>query len=250
VKFVDEFPKSEFAAIAMFNAMDIYDGALKLDIALTSALHLLDKYPKEINEGALKEAKVEEKVRLNLVRYYEKIADYETSAKRAGEFVDKYPKHTKAPDVLYNSGIFYLGLGDTTNAVKAFARYLKEYPTQFDVADVYLRMTTVFEDGGEWAKAISLYEGFEKTYGKQAKPDQILNSRYKTALMQQKAGRVDQMMETCKGILSSVKRAELKKSDIGQLAGGYCAFHGLDPEYEAFKAIRIESKETGKTSKR
>jgi len=250
VGFVEEFPQSEFAAIAMYNAMDIYDGASKLDLALKSALHLLDKYPKEIVEDkTLKEAKVEEKIRLNLVRYYEKTADYETSAKRSVEFVDKYPKHEKSPDVLYNSGIFYLGLGDTTNAVKSFTRYLKDYSTQPDVADVYLRMTAVFEDNKEWAKAVPLYESFEKTYGKQAKPEQIMLARYKTALMLERAGRVDQMLESCRGILAGYKRPELKKTEVGQLAGGYCAFQLLDPEYQAYKAVTITTKETGKSVK-
>lgn len=250
VGFVKEFPQSEFAAIAMFNAMDIYDGASKLDLALDAALHLLEKYPKEIaEEKTLKEAKVEEKIRLNLVRYYEKTADYETSAKRSVEFVDKYPKHEKAPDVLYNSGIFYLGLGDTPNAIKSFTRYLKDYPTQTDVADVYLRMATVYEDNKEWAKAIPLYESFEKSYGKQAKPDQIMNSRYKTALMLERAGRVDQMLETCRGILAAYKRADLKKSEVGQLAGGYCGFQLLDPEYQTYKQVQITTKEQGKSVK-
>jgi TolA-binding protein len=244
--FVAEFPKSEYAPIALFNAMQIHDGASMLDLALASAQSLLEQYPKEINEGSLKENNVEEKLRLNLVRYYQSMADYPTSAKVAVDFVDRYPKHEKSPDVLYDSGVFFLGLGDTTSAVKSFMRYIKEYPKQSDIPDVFLRMATVYEDTDEWVKAANLYDSFEKNYGKQAKPDQILASRYKTALMLSKAGREDQSLEVCQGLLKSYKREELKKTETGQLAGGYCAFKVLEPEWVTYSAIAIESTETGR----
>ncbi len=249
--FVAEFPKSEFAAIAQYNAMDIYDGALKLDLALEAAQKLLQDYGKELTENkTLADAKVDQKVKLNMVRYYEKTARYAESAEWSLKFLDDYGEgnkakndvHPKAADVLYNSGIFYLGLGDTKNAIISFQRYIKEYPKQKDIPSVYLRIASVFEDKEQWAQAATLYQNFEKAHGKEATKDQILSSRYKTALMLAKAGREDQSKEVCqKEILGAYKQAVLKKSDVGQLAGGYCAFKMLEEEWLAYKAIKIES---------
>lgn len=244
--FVKEFPDSEFAPIAMFNAMDIYDGANKLDLAIRATNHLLEKYPKEIGKDQLGEINAERKCRLNLVRYHEKIADYENSAKYALEYFEKYKDDDKAPDVLYNSGIFYLGLGDTKRAVESFKTYLEKFKDAKDTPDVYLRMAAVYEDAEEWVTASGLYDGFEQKYGKKATKEQIMNSRYKTALLQEKAGRADQSLATCEDILKRYKKDVLKKSDVGQLAGGYCAFKVLESEWEAYKQIKIATTKKGK----
>lgn len=241
--FVEEFPQSEYAPIALFNAMDIYDGANKIDLALRDAHRLLKEYPKEIATGPLGEAEAETLIRLNLVRYYELIADYEESAKRSEEFVEKYPKHKNASDVLYNAGIFYLGLGDTTNAVKNFAKYIKDFNKKKDVPDVYLKMAKIYEDNKDYKRAIAFYSDFEKKYGKRATDKQVMLTRYKSAELAEKADRVDEMRQRCDGILKGYKKysSELKKEAITQLAGGYCAFKLLEPQYEAYKAIKIEA---------
>jgi hypothetical protein len=89
-----------------------------------------------------------------------------------------------------------------------------------------------------------MFGEFEKLHGKTARPEQVLSARYKTAVSLQKAGRDKDMLEACNGILASFKKldAKIQKSEAGQLAGGYCAFQVLEPEYQAYKAIQIEAK--------
>jgi cellulose synthase operon protein C len=243
--FVKEFPKSEFAPIAVYNTQLLYANQEHIDHAIVAAEKLLKDYPKEINTGDnLSKYKLEETTYANLAAYYEKVASYKAAADWYVKFADKYKDNPKSPDSVYNAGIFYLGLGDTEAAVKLFARYIKDFPKQKDIPDVYLRMAAVYEDKDDYKRAAAMYGDFEKLHGKDAKPDQILTSRYKTALMLQKAGRDKDMMDACKGILDGWKKIDekVKKSDIGSTAGGYCAFHLLEPEWSEYRAIKIEQK--------
>jgi hypothetical protein len=102
----------------------------------------------------------------------------------------------------------------------------------------------VYEDQEDWKRASAMYGEFEKLYGKSATPTQVLSARYKTALSLQRAGRDKDMLEACGGILAGLKKADEKvqKSEVAQLAGGYCAFQILEPDYQSYKAIQIEAK--------
>ena len=242
--FVKEFPTSEFAPVAMYNAQLLYAYENHLDTAIASANDLLKVYAKELGTGDNLKNKLEEETIINLAAYYAKTADYPKAAETNVKFVDKYKNHPKAPDIIYDAGIYYLGLGDTRNATAMFARYIKDFPKQKDIPDVYLRMAAVYEDQEDWKRASAMYGEFEKLHGKSAREEQVLLARYKTAISLQKAGRDKDMLDACNGILASYKKLDPKvqKSETGQLAGGYCAFQVLEPEYQAYKAIQIEAK--------
>ena len=216
-----------------------------IDQAIVWAERILKDYPKELQTNAdLKKANAEQQTYAALGAYYDKIAQYKTAAEWYVKYADKYKDDAKSPDSVYNAGIFYLGLGDTESAVKMFTRYIKDFPKQKDIPDVYLRMASVYEDKEDWKRAAAMYGDFEKLHGKNAKPEQVLSSRYKTALMMQKSGRDKDMLEACKGIIDGWKKldAAAKKSDIGATAGGYCGFHLLEAEWLDYKAIKIEER--------
>jgi tetratricopeptide (TPR) repeat protein len=242
--FLKEFPASKFAAVALYNTQLLYAGEKQLDRAIDASNRLLKDYAKEIATGENLTNKLEETTILNLAAYHEKMANYPTAAETYVRFADKYKSNAKAPDAIYNAAVFYQGLGDTKNAVALFARYIKDFPTKKDIPEVYLKMAGVYEDQDDWKRSSAMYGEFEKLHGKNATKEQILNARYRTALSLQKAGRDKDMLEACGGILNSYKSLDdkVKKSDIGQLAGGYCAFHALESEFQQYKAIRIESK--------
>ncbi len=242
--FIKEFASSEFAPIALYNAQQIYAAEDQVDLAIATADQLLKQYSKEIAAGDNLKNKLEETSIFNLAAYYEKVANYPKAAESNVRFADKYKDHPKAPDSIYNAGIFYLGLGDTKNATGMFARYIKDFPKQKDIPDVYLRMAAVYEDQEDWKRASAMYGEFEKLHGKNATPVQVLGARYKTALALQRAGRDKDMLEACEGILANYKKLDdkLRASETGQLAGGYCAFQTLEREFNAYKSIQIEAK--------
>ncbi len=243
--FIKEFPASEFAPIALYNAQQLYATQDQVDLAIATSDQLLKQYGKEISAGDNLKNKLEETTILNLAAYHEKVANYPKAAESYVRFADKYKDNPKSPDAIYNAGIFYLGLGDTKNAVNMFARYIKDFPKQKDIPDVYLRMAAVYEDQEDWKRASAMYGDFEKQYaGKGATPLQVMSSRYKTAVALQKAGRDKDMLELCDGIITNWKKVDekVRSSETGQQAGGYCAFHILEREFQAYKNIQIEAK--------
>lgn len=240
-KFVDEFPKSQFAPIALYNSTVIYDRAKQLDLAIRAANKLLENYDKELREGDNLKNRIEEYTILNLARFNEMVANYKTAADTYTRFADKYKDNEKSPDAVYNAGIFYLGLGDSKSAVGSFARYMKDYPKQKDIPDVYLQMASVYEDDEDWKRAAAVYGEFEKLHGKSASDVQVMTARYKTAYMLDKAGRIDEAREQCKGIIAGFGKLKkkVKEAAVTQLAGGYCAFLTLEPEWQSYKDIQI-----------
>jgi tetratricopeptide (TPR) repeat protein len=239
--FVKEFPKSQFAPVALYNATMIYGNANQLDLAIKAGKMLLKNYKKEIGEGENLTNKLEESTILELGGYYEKVADYPNAAERYLTFVDKYKKHEKAPDLLYNAALFYYGLGNTKQAVKIFGRYIKEYNKQKDVPAVYLRIARIYEDEQDWKRASALYGDFEKKYGRRATDLQVMDARFKTAWTMDKAGRISDARDVCGGILKSIKKAKkkLKAEPTVQTAGGYCAFIRMEPEFQKYKKIDL-----------
>ena len=104
-------------------------------------------------------------------------------------------------------------------------------------------MAQIYEDNKDYKRAIAFYADFEGKYGKKADAKQVMLTRYKTAFLSEKAGRVDDMRARCGEIIGGFKKLskEVQKDPVAQLAGGYCAFKLLEPEYEAYKAITIEA---------
>jgi TolA-binding protein len=239
--FVKEFPKSQFAPVALYNATMIYGRANQLDLAIKAGKKLLKSYKKEIGEGDNLKNKLEESTILELGGYYEKVADYPNAAERYLFFVDKYKKHEKAPDLLYNAALFYYGLGNTKQAVKIFGRYIKEFEKKKDVPSVYLRIARIYEDEKDWKRSAALYGDFEKKYGRRATKLQLMDARFKTAWSMDKAGRIKEARDVCGGILKSYKKLkkDLKKEPTVQTAGGYCSFILLEPQFEAYKKINL-----------
>ncbi len=242
--FIKEFPASEFAPTALFNAQLLYANEDHVDQAIETADRLLAQYAKEVATGDNLKNKLEETTLINLAAYHEKVANYSKAAEYYVRFADRFKENSKSPDAVYNAGVFYLGLGDSKNAVNMFARYIKDFPKQKDVPDVYLRMASVYEESEDWKRATALYGEFEKLHGKTATPSQVILARYKTALSLQRAGRDRDMLDACQSILTGLKKMDekIQKSEVGQLAGGYCAFQVLEPEFQAYKAIKVEAR--------
>ena len=245
--FVDEFPQSAFAPIALYNSTVIYDRAKQLDLAIRAANKLLKNYDKELKAGDNLENRIEEYTILNLARFNEMVANYQVAADTYRQFADQYKDNEKSPDAIYNAAVFYLGLGDTKTAVQTFERYLKDYPKQKDVADVYLQMASAYEDSEDWQAAATTYGAFEAKFRKQAKPEQVLSSLYKTAFALQQQDKMRDSLRICTRILADLKNADaaLKNNEAAQLAGGYCAFQSLEAEWRAYTDIKIVARKGG-----
>ncbi len=258
-KFQSDFPKSTFADEATFSAVLIYNNADQLDHAIemaeiyrkeyepkfTKKSSSKSKYRRKSSSSAAakpdKNLEIVQRNHLLLAEFYERIADFDTSAGLYEEFYDSYPKHEKAPDTLYNAAIYRQGLGKTDEAIAQFTTYYtKHAENSEEAATVYWRVCGLHEFKQDWKEASKCYDLFRKKY-KDASKGRIFESRYKVALMQEKLGKKSEAMKEYRWIVTEYPKLteEERKDEGAQLAGAHAKFELLDVEYKAFQKIKI-----------
>lgn len=229
--FQKEFPESQYADKAVFNAVTIYDKADELDSAIEAAELLTKKYEK---------SDLAERTHFLLAGFYERIADFETSADLYAKFFEKYKKAKNASDALYNSGLYYQGLGNSKKALEKFELYTKEFADKSDAADVYWRTCEIQEEDLQWKKAIECYGKFKDKY-KNASQAKVFESRYRIALAQEQLKQKGEAIKEYKYLVANFSKlpAADQKAAGAQLAGAHAAFELLDPEYTDYAKLKI-----------
>jgi tetratricopeptide (TPR) repeat protein len=188
--FVTEFPKSEIADKALFNASIDYFNAKMLNKAIEVRKKIITNYPK---------SQYVPQTMYALAEGYEAIAEFEQAADYYERYAGNYEKSLgggggakkgpakkgakkgapapaakddaptiweegKAQIALFNSGIFRDGLGDYKKALKNREKYLELWPTSKDAEAIFLSIVDLHEKNGKWTLAQKQLEEFEKKY--------------------------------------------------------------------------------------
>ncbi len=191
--FVSEWPKSELADKALFNAAIDFFNARSLDRAIEVRKQLIQKHPK---------SQYVPQTMFALAEGYEAIADFDPSAdyyeayaanfeknkggkkpgarplpRKAGKDdkkleVEQIWEESKAQDALFNAGIFREGLGTFRQALKDREKYLDLWPTSKDAEAVEKSILDLQEKMGAWVKVTKGLEEYEKKYIKD--PNKVL----------------------------------------------------------------------------
>jgi tetratricopeptide (TPR) repeat protein len=193
--FVAEFPRSEIADKALFNASIDFFNAKMLDRAIETRKKIIENYKKSpyvpqtmyaLAEGYEAIANFD-----GAADYYEiYAAAYEKSLagskkgapKKAAPASKKGAKEapkpsgddaakgeqvweeSKAQIALFNSGIFRDGLGVYRAALRDREKYLELWPDSKDAEAVFLSIVDLHERNNQWVKAQKQLEEFEKKY--------------------------------------------------------------------------------------
>jgi len=176
--FVQDWPKSELADKALYNASIDYFNAKALDRAIEVRKQLIQRYPK---------SQYVPKTLYALAEGYEAVADFDDAADHYERYAANYEKskgpakkgaprgkkevapaaeqvweEQKAQDALYNAGVFRDGLGQYKQALKNREKYLELWPKSKDAEAVTKSIIDLHEKMNLWAKAQKLYEEYEK----------------------------------------------------------------------------------------
>jgi len=87
------------------------------------------------------------------------------------EYIDKYPKEPKTPNVIYQASFVYESSGDDDKAFKLRQRLVKDFPDNGLVPKAWLRMAEYYFNNRKFRDAIEAYKrvtGFENLTGKEA----------------------------------------------------------------------------------
>ncbi|HVE82177.1 MAG TPA: tetratricopeptide repeat protein [Myxococcales bacterium] len=195
--FVKDFPRSEIADKAVFNASIDYFNAKMLDKAIQTRDQIIAQYPKSEHVPACIYANAEAR---------EAVGDFEKAAEAYEKYVQGYERNSgggkgkkappppraakakkgkkgeeapppKAPVVqkwdeskaqiaLYNAGVFREGLGQMRQALKDREKYLDLWPKSKDEEAVFLSIADLYEKMGTYGKAVHQLEEYEKQWGK------------------------------------------------------------------------------------
>lgn len=201
MQFVSEWPKSEFADKALFNAAIDFYNAKMLDRAIEVRKQLIVKHPK---------SQYVPQTMFALAEGYEAIADFVPAAEYYEAYAAAYEKsktgggkkgaakkgkkgkadekadgaeqvweEQKAQDALFNAGIFREGLGQYKVALKNRDRYLELWPKSKDAEAVEKSIIDLHEKMGAWKKVLDGLEAYEKKHTKD--PNKILVSEGRIA---------------------------------------------------------------------
>lgn len=178
--FVQDWPKSDLADKALYNASIDYFNAKMLDRAIEVRKQLIQRYPK---------SQYVPKTLFALAEGYEAIADFDDAADHYERYAANYEKgkagggkkaapkgkkdagapqpeqvweEQKAQDALYNAGVFRDGLGQYKQALKNREKYLELWPKSKDAEAVTKSIIDLHEKMSLWTKAQKLYEEYEK----------------------------------------------------------------------------------------
>ncbi|MDP3231528.1 MAG: tetratricopeptide repeat protein [Myxococcales bacterium] len=176
--FVQDWPKSDLADKALYNASIDYFNAKMLDRAIEVRKQLIQRYPK---------SQYVPKTLFALAEGYEAVADFDDAADHYERYASNYEKsrgpakrpaakskgapapsaeqvweEQKAQDALYNAGVFRDGLGQYKQALKNREKFLELWPKSKDAEAVTKSIIDLHEKMGLWTKAQKLYEEYEK----------------------------------------------------------------------------------------
>lgn len=167
--FRKEFPRSSFAADALYNAAYYNQQAGKAREANTLYEQFVTEYPQDKRSKGL---------------YFRIAANYEATfeLEKAIGYYDKVLAHRDATaaekaDALYNRSFLLIGLGRHREAAQGYEKYDLDYPSQEDKEQI------MFLAGEQWEKvsnqdAIDFYTRYKKRYP-DANPDHYIEAEYR-----------------------------------------------------------------------
>jgi tetratricopeptide (TPR) repeat protein len=184
LNFVKDFPTTNIADQALYNASVDYFKAKMLDKAVEVRQQLIAKYPRSrfVPDSIYANAEAQEAVgdfeqAANTYELYVKGYERSVNEKGAGkakpkkgakkgEDDDKTPPQkwdeAKAQVALFNAATYREGLGQFKQALKNRERYMELWPKTKDAEQIFLSIVAIHEKSGAYGKALKMLEDYER----------------------------------------------------------------------------------------
>lgn len=229
--FQQRFPESQHADKAVYASVKIYAQADELDHAIAAAELLQKRYP---DSGLAKENA------WLLAEFYERIADFETSAEHFDGFYETYRKDRRASDALYNAALYLQGLGRNRKAITRFKAYIREYHRKKDVPAVYWRVCALHESDRDLRAAARCFDDYRARF-RSAGAAKVFESRYRYARLMEQLERRPAAMKEYAWLVARYPRLGVKDRNQpgARRAAAHAAFELLEPEYAAYVQMRV-----------
>ncbi len=267
IAFVGEFPKSEIADKALFNASIDFFNAKMLDKAIETRNRIIRAYPKSEHVPNCIYANAEAREAIGdfeqAARAYESyVSGYERSLSAADKAAHKKRKkkgakaapppekpkegqlweESKAQIALFDAGVLREGLGEQRMALRDREHYLELWPDSKDAEAVFLSIADLHEHSGAYSRAIRQLEEYQRLYGKE--PAKVLTADGRiAAIYERKLNRPREAQRSYERLLAFYEKqpTRIKKSleKVSLDAVARAHYTAAEADYRKYAGLRI-----------
>lgn len=236
-EFYREFPQSDNADEALFNASVAYDKAGQKDKADDLRRRLLAEYPT---------SPLTADVAFYVAKQYEERTQFEEAAKGFLEFARKFPGDPRARDALFNAAVFFAGVGNVATSTKLREEYLKSFGRakggEKEAAAIYWSIARDLDRAGKWREAADRYAEYAKNF-----PDTVefWDALWREAELRRERLRLGSKADKIEGeILGTYRAWKRRGREPPANAKRYAslvAFQQVDGEFGKYQKLRVET---------
>lgn len=235
-EFYREFPKSDKADQALFNASVLWDKLGERGRADRLRATLLDEYP---------QSKLRADVAFYVAKQHEQRTEYGAAAKAYQRFAKEFPKDERARDALFDASVFHAATGRTRTAAKIREIYLGTYGRDPKAKDELQRMEFAIaedlEKGRRLGEAAKAYGRFVKKHG----PTELgFDAMWREAKVRRRLRQRRTAEKLERRILGTVLWMKKKRRKVPVNANRYAAlvtFSLLDPDFQKYRKTRLKT---------
>lgn len=236
-EFYEEFPKSENADKALFNASVAWDQCGQKEKSDQLRQRLLAEYPNS-PLGA--------DVAYYIAKQAEERTQFKDAADRFLAFARKHKTDERARDALYNAAVFYAGVGQVSQANKLREEYLEQYGKakggEKESAAIFWSSAKDLDRAGRWRQAADRYADYSKQF---RNTPELWDALWREAEIRREKLREQSKAEKIeRDILGTYKALRKKGQEVPLNARRYAslvAFAQIDELLKDYKKIRIQT---------
>lgn len=163
LRLAKEFPKSELAPGAIFNAAAIYESGDQVNDALKTYNRVVEEYPKSLQApeaifvmGAIYESRAD---LAEAATQFSRLGSDAAYVNAEGEEV-KYKDHEKAADAVYNAAVLEEAMENWEKSIGTYEKYMDLYPDRENVREIRLHLAYLEKERDDWKSAQKRFEEF------------------------------------------------------------------------------------------
>jgi len=263
--FARDWPQSQFAATALYNAAVNQVRAGRLDRAMEIRDQFLKRYPDDQRAPEVLFDNAEAFEALGdfgeaAARYERYFAGWRDAARpaaraparpargakgRAAARVEAKPadgprpkyEEKKATDAIINAAVFRAGLRDWARAEADSQAYLDTWPNGPDAARLFLSLADLYARKGQTQKELAQLEEYQRKYARD--PDEWLAIQERMAKLYAKAGNGALARRLYEQGLAYARARSSKVNDRGLALVAHAELMALEPEFAKYQRITL-----------
>lgn len=236
-EFYREFPKSENADEALFNASVIWDRVGSKARAGKLRTTLLREY---------RNSPLRADVAFYVAKRYQERTQYQQAAAALAAFAREFPEDNRAADALYDASVFYAGTGQPQSAAKVRNDYIATYGKQkrlrSELVEIAYAQANDLEQARRYRQAADAYGEFFKKY---PRDDRAYDAQWRQAQIRaDKLRQKRQADEIKKKLLGAVNWRLSKKQRVPPNAlrhASWIAFERIKEDDKTYRRMRLKA---------